>query len=135
MVEKIFLEKIFTGYDTSDRFRPDTIITDIDLVKRDLLNHFLTRRGERVMRPRYGSIIWDMLFEQFTEITRDAIVSDVERIVSSDSRVVLQEIDVVEFEHGLRINVALLFRPFDVIDTFNVDFDRRNRINDATDFL
>jgi phage baseplate assembly protein W len=38
-------------------------LTDIELVKRDLLNHFQIRKGEKLMNPNFGSIIWNMLFE------------------------------------------------------------------------
>ena len=32
-------------------------ITDIELIKQDLFNHFYTRQGERLMNPTYGTII------------------------------------------------------------------------------
>ena len=34
---------------------------DLDIIKQDLINHFYTRKGERVMNPDFGSIIWDLL--------------------------------------------------------------------------
>ena len=134
MVEKVFTENVFTGFDSHDQVKPKTQIHDIDLVKRDLLNQFMTRKGERVMRPTYGSIIWDLLFEPFTELIRDAIISDAERIVTSDARLELIDLNVVEFEHGIRIDIALLFQPFNVSSSFSVDFDRRNSIKAISEF-
>ena len=50
--------KGFSTIDQTKKFR----LTDIDLVKRDLLNHFSIRKGEKLMTPNFGSIIWNMLF-------------------------------------------------------------------------
>ena len=86
------------------------------------------------MRPDCGSIIWDLLFEQYDETIRDEVVADVQDIIGLDSRVTLQSVDVIEFEHGLRINISVIYRPLDTLETFSVEFDRRNR-NSASDFV
>ena len=128
MVERANRSRLFRGFNSIDKISPTTEIFDIELVKRDLLNHFHTIRGERVMRPNFGSIIWDLLFEPFDDIIREEVVADVETIIGFDSRVTLQQIDVVEFEHGLRVNVAVIYHPLEAIGLFEVDFDRRNQI-------
>ncbi len=128
MVERVNRSRLFRGFNSVDKISPMTEIFDIELVKRDLLNHFHTVRGERVMRPNFGSIIWDLLFEPFDETVREEVVADVETIIGFDSRVTLQQIDVVEFEHGLRVNVAVIYHPLEAIGLFEIDFDRRNQI-------
>ena len=57
---------LFKGFSTVDKNRAPYTLTDTNLIKRDLLNHFYTKKGERVMRPNFGSIIWDMLMEPET---------------------------------------------------------------------
>lgn len=131
MVERVKRTRLFRGFNSIDKISPSTEIFDSELVKRDLLNHFHTSRGERVMRPNFGSIIWDLLFEPFDNIIREEVVADVETIIGFDSRVTLQQVDVVEFEHGLRINVALLYHPLEAIGLFEIEFDRRNQIGRA----
>ena len=121
-------KQLFRGFSSIDRIDPNTEITDIELVKRDLLNHFYTIRGERVMRPNFGSIIWNLLFEPFDAATREAIVADVESIIDADPRVETLNIEVVEFEHGIRVSAELLYVPFNAVETFDVEFDRRNNI-------
>lgn len=120
--------RLFRGFNSIDEIRPETELFDLELVKRDLLNHFYTIKGERLMRPNFGSIIWDLLFEPFDDTVRDEVTADVETIIALDSRVELQQLDVIEFEHGLRINVALLYVPLNAIGTFEIEFDRRNQI-------
>jgi len=51
---------IFKGFSTVNKVKAPYTLTDMALVKQDLLNEFNTRKGERVMRPNFGSIIWDL---------------------------------------------------------------------------
>lgn len=129
MAEKINRTQLFRGFSSIDITNPNNAeLVDIELIKRDLLNHFHTIRGERVMRPNYGSIIWDMLFEPFDEMVRDAILSDAQDIIAQETRVELSRLDVFEFEQGLRLDIEVLYVPFNVVETFEIDFDRRNSI-------
>ena len=64
---------IFKGFSTIDKVRAPYTLTDIDLVKRDLLNHFYTKKGERLMKPNFGSIIWDLLMEPEDTVTEEDI--------------------------------------------------------------
>ena len=49
---------------------------DIDLVKQDIINHFYIRKGEKLENPNFGTIIWDMIFEQFTPQVKEMIAKD-----------------------------------------------------------
>ena len=48
---------IFKGFSTVDKIRAPYSLFDQELIKRDLLNEFHTRKGERLMKPNFGSII------------------------------------------------------------------------------
>lgn len=100
---------------------------DLELVKRDILNHFHTRRGERVMMPTYGCLIWDLLFEPLTESNIEQIVEEAKRIIRADSRVRLHDLNVTEVEQGLVVNFVLYFEPWEVYENFSVEFDKRTR--------
>lgn len=119
--------KLFSGFNTKNRKVGSFLLHDVDLIKRDLLNHFNTRKGERVMLPEYGSIIWDLMFEPLTDGVREDIIDDAIRIVNLDTRAELQDINVVDLDNGFRIEISLLFTPFNVLDTFSVDFDKRSQ--------
>jgi phage baseplate assembly protein W len=101
-------------------------MTDIDLIKQDLLNRLYTRKGERVMLPAYGSIIWDRLFEPMTPAVRDEIVHDVRDNVRADPRLDAVNISVTEQSYGIGIDVELLYRPLNIIGQFTAAFDRRS---------
>jgi phage baseplate assembly protein W len=119
--------KLFIGFSTQEmEGKRGWSVTDIQLIKRDLLNHFHTRRGERLMLPTFGTIIWDMLFEPFTESVRATIVADVRRVVLSDPRVSLQNVNVSTSAHGIQIAIELKYIPYDSVGTFSMEFDRRS---------
>lgn len=119
--------RLFIGFSTQEmQGKRGWSVSDIDLIKRDLLNEFYTRRGERVMLPTFGTIIWDLLFEPFTDATKSAITNDVTRIVGHDSRVSLQGLNVSTSAHGIMVAIELKYVPFDAIGTFSLEFDRRS---------
>lgn len=117
--------KIFVGYSTLDTNSKQQQFADIPLIKRDLYNHFNTIPGQRVMMPTYGCAVWNLLFEPFDEAVKDAVVAECTKVVMSDSRVILQSITVNEFNQGLVVQMELLYQPYNVMDTFSIEFDRR----------
>ncbi len=50
------------GFSTYGKRTPPYTEEGIELAKQDLLYAFQTRLGERVMRPNFGTIIFDLLF-------------------------------------------------------------------------
>lgn len=97
---------------------------DMDIIKQDLLNHFYTRKGERVMNPDFGSIIWDLLYEPLDESTKEDIIDDCERIINSDPRVSLVSTDINEFENGLLVNILMNTKPFNKRINLQLDFEK-----------
>lgn len=126
-------KKTYVGFSTqnAERTRQWTSY-DTELVKRDLLNHFYTTVGERVMRPEFGCKIWDYLFEPLTDANEDAIMAEVVRICGSDPRVRLVNANLFDLEQGLRIEVTLEFVGLNIIDTFYVDFERNEALRYGT---
>lgn len=69
-------------------------IADVELIKLDLLNHIFTRRGERVMMSRFGTIIPDLVFEPLDEETLDSLESELRLVFDFDPRVELLDLTV-----------------------------------------
>lgn len=115
----------FKGFSTVNRTYKNNVLYDIDLIKQDLLNQFHTRKGDRVMLPDFGSIIWDMMFEPLTAANRELIEEDVRRIISSEPRVAIESLNVTNNEHGIMVAVNLFYTPLNAISTLEVAFDRR----------
>lgn len=98
----------FKGYSTVDKEFGNFKLYDIDLAKRDLLNEFYTRKGERLMSPEFGSIVWDLLFDPMTDEAVQLITDDCQRIVSKDPRLQLKELNVSEDYDTQTIIVAII---------------------------
>jgi len=101
---------------------------DIDLVKQDLINHFYIRKGEKLENPEFGTVIWDMIFENFTEDVKTIIAKDVEEIVNYDPRIVVNEVQVDSTEQGIRVQANITYIPFNVNERMTFDFDKNNSI-------
>ena len=101
----------FKGYSTVDKSWGNFKLYDIDLAKRDLLNEFHTRRGERLMSPQFGSIVWDLLFDPLTDEVITAIKTDCVRIVTKDPRLDIVNIDVIDNEHTIIVTIILKYVP------------------------
>jgi len=101
---------------------------DIDLVKQDLINHFYIRKGEKLENPEFGTVIWDLLFEQFTDDVKELISKDVEAIVNYDPRVSVRSLLIDSTSLGIRIEVELLYIPFNVNERMTFNFDKENSI-------
>lgn len=119
-----FTYKGFNSKEASRNFK----LYDIDLVKQDLINHFYIRKGEKLENPEFGTVIWDMLFENFTEDVKNIIAKDVEDIVNYDPRLIVNEVTVDSTDQGIRIQADLTYIPFNVNERMTFDFDRENSI-------
>jgi phage baseplate assembly protein W len=114
----------------SQKARSNYKLYDIDLVKQDLINHFYIRKGEKLENPDFGTVIWDILFEPFTEEVKDIIAKDVETIVNYDPRIRVNSINIDSTEQGIRIEADMTYLPFNINERMTFNFDRQNnRIN------
>jgi phage baseplate assembly protein W len=117
---------LFKGFSTVDKNRAPYTLTDTDLIKRDLLNHFYTKKGERVMRPNFGSIIWDMLMEQDSPMLQEEIKEDIQRIVDLDPRVELENTILYINDQTIRAEVSVKYYNIDQADVLYIEFNKRN---------
>jgi len=113
-----------TGLADND-FGPYTL-TDKNLIIMDLINQFNIRKGEKLMNPNYGCLIWDRLFDPLTPELKNAIVSDVATIVSSDPRIsVVEQISLQESPdgHGLLLSASIVIKQTNELVSLNFAFD------------
>ena len=115
---------LYYGYSTIEK-RKSVTITDKELIKRDLINHFYIKRGEKLMNPDFGTIIWDSLYEPFTETLKQALIEAVTRIAKYDPRLRIDQILVDEFEQGILIELQLSYVNSNETETLKLIFDRK----------
>jgi phage baseplate assembly protein W len=113
------LYKGFSTVNRNKKFR----VTDVELCKQDLLNHFSVRKGEKLMQPNFGSVIWNLLFEPLTEQLQQLIIDDVRRIVGYDPRLGLKNININSQDYGIQIEVDLVYMPTNQATNLSLQFD------------
>jgi phage baseplate assembly protein W len=113
---------LYRGFSTVNRNKKFRV-TDVELVKQDLINHFSVRKGEKLMQPNFGSVIWSLLFEPLTDHLEQLIIDDVKRIVGYDPRMGLKNISITTQDHGIQLEVDLVYIPTDQTTSLNLQFD------------
>lgn len=98
----------YRGFSTVGRFFKFRV-TDFELAKQDLINHLQMSKGEKLMNPEFGTIIWELLFENKTQELRNEIIAEMARVVSYDPRLQLISVDVFEYELGILIDMEVLY--------------------------
>ena len=119
-----FTYRGFSSKETDRNYK----VYDIDLVKQDLINHFYIRKGEKLENPEFGTVIWDMLFEQFTEDVKAIIAKDVEDIINYDPRIAVNEVLIDATDQGIRIQADVVYIPFNVNERMTFEFDKNNSV-------
>jgi len=115
----------FKGF-SSRAERQNFKVYDFECAKQDLINRLSVRKGERVENPEFGTIIYDVLFEPFTEALRDTIIEDVTANLNADPRISTESIDVHEADHGIAIQATLKYVPLDITEKLQFKFDENS---------
>jgi phage baseplate assembly protein W len=118
---------LYNGFSTINRQKKYRL-GDFELAKQDLFNHLRIRRGEKLMNPNFGTIIWDMLYEQLTDDTKQAIIDDLNRVIQYDPRLVAESLNVYEYENGLQIAMELRYVDTDQVEFIKYNFDRDQQL-------
>jgi phage baseplate assembly protein W len=117
--------QFYRGFSTVDDSTTNVKLYDYELIKQDILNQFNTRKGERLMNPNFGSIIWDLIYEPLTPVIKQQISSDIDRILASDPRVIPTRVNIVEQDYGFMLELTLTYKNSDVSDGMILSFDKR----------
>jgi phage baseplate assembly protein W len=113
---------IFKGYSTVDVRFGNVVLEDIALAKRDLLNHFYTRKGERLGQPEFGSVLPDLVFEPLDDLVIDLVEDDVRDIIDNDPRWILNNLDVQVGVHSITCVVNLTYKDTATVDELYLQF-------------
>ena len=100
--------------------------TTREALKTNLINYFLTGRGERYLNPNFGSPLRPLLFEQLTEDK----VTQIRTVVERDLSIYFPQVGVIEmnvegFPNTNMVQFALRYRVVDtpIEDELTIDFE------------
>lgn len=114
----------YRGISTVNPNTKEFKIFDLGLIKQDIINHFHIRLGEKLENPRFGTIIWDVLYEPLTDSLKDAIIKNVTDIINYDPRVNVTRIIVDSYEFGIQIECELIYLDYSISEQLRFQFDR-----------
>jgi phage baseplate assembly protein W len=117
--------KAYRGFSTVDINRNGFALYDLELIKQDIINHFHIRQGEILSDPEFGTIIWDVLYEPFTEDVKEAIVQNVTDIINYDPRVGVNSITIDTYESGILIDCEISYLPYNISEALRFRFDQK----------
>ena len=118
-------EVTFKGF-SSRADKQNFKLYDFEVAKQDLINRLSIRKGERVENPEFGTIIYDAIFEPFTEALKDAILEDVTANLNADPRITTEEILVTEADKGIAIQATINYVPLDITEKLQFNFDENS---------
>jgi phage baseplate assembly protein W len=116
----------FVGFNTIDQNKKFTLV-DFELIKRDLLNAFNIRQGQKVGKPAYGTVIWDYVFENQTIETERGIVAEIQRVAGGDPRIYINQVDLFPQENGVLIQLEITVVPSTNAERLSIFFDQTQR--------
>jgi phage baseplate assembly protein W len=111
----------FKGFNTINQVKKFSM-TDVDLIKRDLLNALLIREGQLPGRPEVGTNLWNYIFDPNDEYTTSKIEKEITRIIELDSRLELLQIRATATHNIIRANVEINILPNASVENFYINF-------------
>ena len=102
------MANIYKGFSTVGKVRAPYTLIDGELIKQDLMNELKARKGERVMRPNFGTTLYDILMNPLDQFVIEEVKDEVRRVIEKDPRVQIDEIFTQTLDHLIRVQVQTL---------------------------
>lgn len=123
---------LYRGFSTVNRDFGPYGLADNDLIVQDFLNNLNIRKGEKLMNPDFGCIIWDRIFDPLTPALKNEIIKNIQDIISYDPRLSTVSSTTIQESpdgQGLVLNFTLQFAGTNQVSTLNIRFDSQfNRL-------
>jgi len=116
----------FIGYSTINRSKK-FVLTDFELIKRDLANALNIQQGELPGRPGYGTTIWSYVFENQTPATMSQIAAEIQRVAGGDPRLYISNVQVYPQENGVLIELQIQAVSSSTAERLAIFFDQESR--------
>jgi phage baseplate assembly protein W len=119
------ITQFYKGFSSVNANTEGTKLFDLDLVKQNIINHFRTKKGERLMNPSFGSIIWNLLMDPLTPETTELLKKDINTICNYDPRATPIQIDLTEYPNGYLLEITLQMNGTNQTANLKLAFDQQ----------
>lgn len=117
----------FIGFNTINQYGKYTLL-DFALVKRDLSNALNIQQGQLPGRPGYGTTLWSYVFENQSAEVQNAILTELERVVSQDPRITITSANIYPQNNGVLIEIQVQTVPGQTAESLSIFFDQENGV-------
>lgn len=121
---------LYIGFSSVNRPGIASVLTNIDLIKADILNSLLIPLRSVPGFPKYGSVIPLLPFEldSPTGGVINTLVQNATQQIGNDPRVTLSSINLVNDDiHTVTLKIVLFFVEFNMEDSLTVNFTTETR--------
>jgi phage baseplate assembly protein W len=113
-IQPEYFSDFFTDFDIHPVKKDLVRYVNEDAVKQSIRNIILTRRNERLYNPNFGSQLYDLLFEPFSETTQASVKSIIETAIKNHEP--RAKLELVNVEGEVDTNTLLITIVFSVIN-------------------
>jgi len=124
--------QFYVGFSSVDISNTNSKLYDLDLIMQDILNQFNTRKGERVMNPAFGSIVWDVIMEPMTDDIFQLLSNDIKTICTSDPRAYPIKMNVNEQPGGYLIEITMVLTGTNQSQSMILNFNQSTGLTART---
>lgn len=120
---------VYKGFSTHEFVKRRTFrLTDLELVKMDLLNFIYTPVGSRLNMPTFGTIIPLLPFEPYDDDVVDVVRSELKRAIDYDPRLdfIAIDIDADISAHTLTASLTVRYVELNMNDVIYLNIDLGN---------
>jgi len=104
----------------------NSTFTTQEAIKNNLINWFLTNKGERPLNPNFGGNLRSFLFQQIEEDTLEFLEIDIQSQLSTYfSNIIIENLEISTKPDIHKINVLLKYsiQSTSITDELNITFD------------
>lgn len=96
---------------------------DTNAVKQSLKNIFEWRRGERILDPLFGNIIYDYVYEPINDITIRNLRDGIIRMLQYEPRINVISLDITpsEDQNTIYVLIKYIIPKLNIIDSYSIN--------------
>ena len=121
------MDSFYTGIGLPDRDNNYdlSIKGDLDLIRDSVVQILLTKPGQRLFCPDFGSILWSRIFEPNDSGTIQLVKQDIATALRTwEPRVTIVTVDVSIFENEMRVFLKLQIKRLNKFLEMTLDLSR-----------
>lgn len=99
--------------------------TDADLIRQSIIQIIMTQKGERLMRPDFGSNVMRYIFENNTPTLAMQLKTEVySAITKFEPRAIIQSVDVEQEDSAVTITITFIVLATNQQDTVTLELPK-----------